>query len=432
MTPSLQCFDVIWIDDLISCLAHGVALILSLVIGLFAMGNLGDGRAERLFVIAVIAAAIASIGGIGQNILCLVLGYEIKWAMVFLSSVGYCFLLQCVLGVFILRLVDTFRESSLRLSSIKQNTMGFLFVVLQLLWFAEFALTSRIAFFLNRDTNRALIIPYWLLSLYLLSMILFVALCIWTVCEFCHNILHTAKLFSKFTATKGLDKKQLAIIDLSSKYLSLFIISLCSTLINFFIFSLFNSLGWDSTMLFGVESVVNLLCLLFQYDFAEVYYYRYCNRMDICCRSSLTWQMDKHDEAVKARQAVMHLRSGPSGKTVDERNMARELESYIDVNDTESQTRPDSQDTEPNASRDCGTHEVTITSFVGTVALSKEMVPTFSSSEAETESSQHPDTTHTSAVEVESQMAGSDLMGSSLQMTVEPSSTSSMYASTKL
>merc|ERR1719242_2252435 len=88
----------------------------------------------------------------------------------------------------------------------------------------------------------------------------------------------------------------------------------------------FNFLALDWTTPLGVESIVNLLCILFQYDFAEGHYYRYCNRMDICCRRSLTWRMSKHDEAVKAQRAVLHFRSG---STVDERNLARELDSYM-------------------------------------------------------------------------------------------------------
>merc|ERR1719203_2599788 len=87
----------------------------------------------------------------------------------------------------------------------------------------------------------------------------------------------------------------------------------------------------DHPML-GVESIVNLLCLLFQYDFADSYYYRYCNRMDLCCRWSMTWRLGKHDEAVKAKRAVMHLR-GASTLDGKNGNAARELESYM-VNDT--------------------------------------------------------------------------------------------------
>ena len=272
------------------------------------------------------------------------------------------------------------------------------------------------------DTGRPLVLPIYLWTLYLLSMILFVALCIWAVYEFCHSILHTAKLISRFTDTKGLDEKQLAIIDLSSKYSSLFIISLCFTVIHFFVFSLFNYLELDSTMLLGVESIVNLLCLLFQYDFAEMYYYRYCNRMDVCCRWSITRRLGKHDEAVKAKRIMMHLRSGG---TVDEMTLARELEldSYM-TDGTRTQTNG-SQDTELDSSRDPDfvTPELTMTSFnVG----NKIAVPTFSSmNQVTTEEAVtgNPTNTDSSVVDFESQIAGSDLMGTSLKMVVEPSIT---------
>merc|ERR1712012_1484093 len=108
--------------------------------------------------------------------------------------------------------------------------------------------------------------------------------------------------------------------------------------------------------------------------------------------------MSKHDEAVKAQRAVLHFRSG---STVDERNLARELDSYMSTGaerTLHNQTGP---------SRDFGPTEVTITSY----ADSKELVPTFSSmveptlTTIETESSQHA--VGSTQTEVKSQTAGS-------------------------
>ena len=103
-----------------------------------------------MFFAAVLSSSVCSIGGIAQNVLCLFADYDIKWVMVFMSFIGYCTLLQCVLGVFIMRLHVTFRDSQLALSTMKRNILGYSFLTMQVLWASEFALTAWVVFDPNR------------------------------------------------------------------------------------------------------------------------------------------------------------------------------------------------------------------------------------------------------------------------------------------
>ena len=181
------------------------------------------------------------------------------------------------------------------------------------------------------DVEATFVPPQWLYLFYLFPLILYALLCIWTVYEFCHNLLCTAKAQSHYTNKRGLDIKQLQIIDVSSKYLSLFMFAMLSTSIHYVIFSIFNFNELDPAILMGVDCVVNLLCLFLQFPFTSIYYYQYCRSLDICCRRVLTWRLGKHDQAIKAKRAVLHSPKVGAQRdlTVDEMKIAEDLDSYL-------------------------------------------------------------------------------------------------------
>ena len=175
-----------------------------------------------------------------------------------------------------------------------------------------------------------LILPRWLWIVYCVLMVLFALLCMWAVYEFCHRLLITAKIRSNWSRTKGLDQKQRELIAVVSKYITLFLVASSSTLINFGVFSIFNYHGLDPGVLTGVDCIVNILCLFFHYSFAEKYYYRYCRRIDICCRLTMTWRLGKHDEAIKRQ---INAAKKTAAQTVDERQIRFSLQ--LDQNEVD-------------------------------------------------------------------------------------------------
>jgi hypothetical protein len=286
---------------------------------------------------ACISSSVASIGGIGQNVLCMVLGIGMEWLMAITCFVGYVSLLQCVLGVFILRLYTTFLDSPLQLSAVKRVVLGATYLAMVIMWSMQIVVTIYIVFVQRRFTENAFVFPLWLWSVMLLTLFLFVVLSLWTVYEFCHKVLLTAKLRSNWTRTTGLDKKQCEIINVSFKYLSLFLLAASTTLIHFGVFSFCLYHELDPSILVGIDCMVNVLCLSLQFPFTAVFYYRYCRRLDICCRWTMTWSIGKHDEAVKARRALMNV---PRTSTVDERNIAKNLEETGTGSNSDIETGP--------------------------------------------------------------------------------------------
>ncbi len=103
-----------------------------------------------LFFTAVWSSSMCSVGGIGQNVLCMVTDSEIAWAMLFISLIGYCSLLQCVLAIFLWRLNETFQDSPFALSAMKRGILGYSFVTMQISLVTLFTLTSWIVFDPNR------------------------------------------------------------------------------------------------------------------------------------------------------------------------------------------------------------------------------------------------------------------------------------------
>ena len=130
---------------------HGISLVVSFGIGLTAHYQIDELRKEHrglrvLFFAAVLSSCICSCGAIGQNVLCLIVGYYVKWAMVFISFIGYNMLLQCILMVLILRLEVTFQDSPFEISATKRTIMRSWCVIIQLLWYSGFTITSFMVF----------------------------------------------------------------------------------------------------------------------------------------------------------------------------------------------------------------------------------------------------------------------------------------------
>ena len=149
------CFGPAWIDDVLSTALHGLALLLEFGIGLTACYQSNQLEKEHrglraVFFTGIVSSCVCSVGGIARNVLCLVAGYYVKWAMVFISFVGYCMLLQCILMVFILRLDVTFQDSPFELSAVKRTIMRSWSVIIQLLWIIGFTISALKIFASNR------------------------------------------------------------------------------------------------------------------------------------------------------------------------------------------------------------------------------------------------------------------------------------------
>ena len=149
------CFGKVWIDDILVTITAATAFIVVSILGLIAHKFISRKKDLPrsllvLFYTAVTSSCVCSMGAFCQNTLCVIAGYNFKWSMVFMSFVGYCVLLQCVLGIFLVRLNLTFNKSNLQLTLSKKCMMASLFVVMQVCFAAAFVMTAHFVFVSQR------------------------------------------------------------------------------------------------------------------------------------------------------------------------------------------------------------------------------------------------------------------------------------------
>jgi len=334
MVHTDDCFGSIWIDDICSCVLNGLTLVVIEVIGLFGIAalrqapNIPDTQ-RLLFICALFSSTVTCLGAIGQNVMCILMGVRMEW-MLTLCLVGYQALLQCVLGAFVHRLFHTFIDTPLAVAPCQKRVIFGLYLLLiaisvtiyMVALFSRNQLYSDEEYFVNSET------PWFPLFLNLSDaswFLIFVVLSIWTVCAFCRRLLLTAKAHSQWTHAKGLDSKQHQIIDVSAKYLSLFLFAILSTVVNFAIIQVCVSHALNPSILMGVDCCLNLFGLYLQYPFSSILYYRRCGRLDYVCRWMMTKRLGQQDQAIKVMRARSHMNSA---KTVDEKRIAENLDSY--------------------------------------------------------------------------------------------------------
>jgi len=96
------------------------------------------------------------------------------------------------------------------------------------------------------------------------------------------------------------------LINLSTKYVSLFLVASLSSFITLFSGFYESSSGLRiSLFLVPVDCVVNLLCIYLQYAFVEEKYERYCSKLDWGCKKIMTarWVRAIHSKRRGERDA---------------------------------------------------------------------------------------------------------------------------------
>merc|ERR1719462_506788 len=104
----------------------------------------------------------------------------------------------------------------------------------------------------------------------------------------------------------GLNQMQEKLMNLSSKYVSLFLVASLSSFIT--LFSGFYESVSDlriSLFLVPIDCAVNLLCIYLQYAFVDDEYERYCSKLDWVCKKIMTgrWVQAIHSKRREERDA---------------------------------------------------------------------------------------------------------------------------------
>ena len=114
---------------------------------------------------------------------------------------------------------------------------------------------------------------------------------IWTVYRFVCTLLLIAK--QRATSTNSADAKineqQQTLINLSSKYVSLFIVAIWSTTGSAVISAVFRLyFDYHPGGIWAIDGIINIVCLYLYHSFAAHHYERYCGRLDSCCKAKMS------------------------------------------------------------------------------------------------------------------------------------------------
>merc|ERR1711879_957771 len=196
--------------------------------------------------------------------------------MLFVSYSGFQVLLVCVIATLVLRLHLTFEHSIWKISRTKLMISLSFTMIMWLIW-----ITCSILLFLDVTSK----IVFYAMSL--LGLIIFVVISVDAVRLFIRNLLALAGLKSS-TRDITVNRKQQRLINVSAKYLALFLIALVSSIVCVLMtgvcrlyLDIHPGINWS------IDGVANILCLYLQYTFAEKHYTRYCSRLDCCFRSKM-------------------------------------------------------------------------------------------------------------------------------------------------
>ena len=248
---------------------------------------------EILYFTAIITACIVLVGSIASVSTC-------KAVLIAFVHNGYIILCSTLLSTLILRFYITFQESRWSISK-RELALSLMFV----LFVDAFLLWTGAAWYLDWIQLKDLYLTQFV------GMIMFILLSIWTVYNFLSNLLSLAKLAAvtklglqlQLKLNEKLNDRPQIMINISSKYVALFILASTTTIMTMFMAAVFQlEFMIHPGILYSIDCVVNILCLYLCHAIADHHYIRYCRGLDRCCR----WKMIRKVESdyILRKQAI--------------------------------------------------------------------------------------------------------------------------------
>ena len=239
------------------------------------------------------STASVSFTALSITTICLCLSSHKKAALIVgsISTFIYAFLFLCIWANLILRLFVAFRESAYKMTRTQQRRYFAVFLFLVLTAFATSVCQ------LMMLVGEGLTPSIWFqFALGVLFMVVLAVSSLMAVCSFMAKVSilgksRTKKQVKVFCEEEpiALNQMQNTLMDLSAKYVSLFLFASLSSAIA--MFSGFYESSSDlriSLILVPIDCCVNLICIYLQYAFAENHYKRYCAKLDLCCKRMMT------------------------------------------------------------------------------------------------------------------------------------------------
>merc|ERR1712228_222964 len=212
----------------------------------------------------------------------------------FLALIGYLALFICILGTFLVRLRVTFEQSVYKMS--KRTTNIFLTLYIIVIIFSIVCVTLWAILFFQRDLNAVL---HWLSvvwALFIVICIIYISMAIAAVWIFCNNLLKLATLQSTSEDSSDLNGTQQKLVNMTTKYITLFGIASVSIFICFALHIVYHYSVWlyhVHIIATSIDCVISIVCLYLQYSFASHYYDGHCRKLHDCCKRLVVLKMLK-------------------------------------------------------------------------------------------------------------------------------------------
>jgi len=208
-----------------------------------------------------------------------------------LSTLVYAIIFHCIWANLILRLFVAFRDSVYKMTT--REKVGYLTVFVFLSINALATSTCQLLILLGQRPTPSIWIQF---ALGILFMAVFSISALCAVCSFSRKLLilskaQTMKQTKAFREEEpiALNKKQEKLVNLSSKYVSLFLVASLSSFVTLFsgVYETSTNLR-ISIFLVPIDCAINLICIYLQYAFAGHQYNRYCSKFDWSCKKVIT------------------------------------------------------------------------------------------------------------------------------------------------
>ena len=225
-----------------------------------------------------------------------------------ISTLLYAFLFLCIWANLILRLFVSFRRSAFKMTTGEQR--GYIAVFIYLLLNAFATSVCQLLMLVGMGLTPSI---WFQFALGIAFMVVFavsalVALCTFTSNVFALSKLRTEKQIEPFREEEpiGLNRMQQNLLDLSARYVLLFVVASLSSAVT--MFSGFYESVSDlriSLFLVPIDCCINVICIYLQYAFAEDQYQKYCGKLDCSCKRMMTagWIQSIH----RMRREEWHL-----------------------------------------------------------------------------------------------------------------------------
>jgi len=303
--------------DFLYVATSSIALVIVLIIAWMGCNGLYKYKKmifplKALFFMASFSSVSFAVLTVSTIMLCLTSHKKEALIVGSISTFVYAFLFLCMWANLVLRLMVAFQGSIYKMN--KKQKKGYLIVFIYLVLNAFATSSCQLVMLVGLGLTPSI---WFQFALGIAFMVVFAVSASVAMCTFLKNVFllgksRTVKQIKPFNEEEpiGLNQMQDKLMDLSAKYVSLFLLASSSSIIS--MFSGFYESASDlriSLFLVPIDCSVNLLCIYLQYAFAEIHYNKYCGKLDWYCKRVMTAKWVQSIHTMRGKEYDLKVRN---------------------------------------------------------------------------------------------------------------------------